>query len=68
MRKLDVNMQSQEMREKTRYFNSFMTDRPLSSRSQYIDLQSKSMEWFVYERDLSHEGVKHLVLPTMTYN
>ena len=52
MRKLGVNMQSQETREKTRYFNSFMTDRPLSSRSQYIDLQSKSMHWLLYDRHL----------------
>ena len=31
---------------------------PLSSRSQSIDLQRKSMDWFLYDWDLRHEGVK----------
>ena len=37
-------------------FNSFMR-RSLSYRNQSIDLQSKSMDWFLYHRDLRHERV-----------
>ena len=34
--------------------------RSLSYRNQSIDLQSKSVDWFLYDRDLSHERVnKH---------
>ena len=32
--------------------------RPLSYRNQSIDLQSKSMDWFLYDNDLRHERVK----------
>ena len=31
--------------------------RSLSNRNQSIDLQSKSMNWFLYDRDLRHEKV-----------
>ena len=34
--------------------------RSLSCRNQLIDFPSKSMEWFLYDRDLRHERVKHL--------
>ena len=34
--------------------------RSLSYRNQSIDLQSKSMGWFLYDRDLRHERVKYL--------
>ena len=34
--------------------------RSLSYRNQPIDLQSKSMDWFLYDEDLSHEKVKDL--------
>ena len=30
---------------------------PLSYRNQYIDLWSKSMDWFLYDNDLRHERV-----------
>ena len=33
--------------------------RPLSYRNQSIDLQSKSMDWFLYGNGLRHERVKH---------
>ena len=33
--------------------------RPLSYRNQYIDLQSKSMYWFLYDNGLRHERVKY---------
>ena len=36
--------------------NSFMT-RSLSYTNQPIDLQSKSMDWFLYDKDLRHERV-----------
>ena len=32
--------------------------RPLSNRNQSIDLQSKSMDWFLYDNSLRHERVK----------
>ena len=32
--------------------------RPLSYRNQSIYLQSKSMDWFLYDNDLRHERVK----------
>ena len=35
-------------------FNSFMTEVPTIS----TDLQNKSMDWFLYDRDLRHERVK----------
>ena len=31
--------------------------RSLSYRNQFIDMLSKSMEWFLYDRDLRHEKV-----------
>ena len=37
--------------------NSFM-NRSLAYRNQSIDLQSKSVNWFLYDRDLCHERVK----------
>ena len=32
--------------------------RPLSYRNQFIDLRSKSMDWFLYDNDLRDERVK----------
>ena len=32
--------------------------RSLSYRNQSIDLQSKSFDWFLYDRDLRHERIK----------
>ena len=32
--------------------------RSLSYRNQLIDLQNKSMDWFLYDRDLCHERVE----------
>ena len=40
-------------------FSSFMTE-SLSCRNHSIDLQSKSMDWFLYGRDLRHERVNKL--------
>ena len=34
--------------------------RSLSYRTQSTDFQSKSMDWFLYDRDLPHERVKML--------
>ena len=34
--------------------------RPLSYRNQSIDLQSKSMDWFLYDNNLLHERVKRI--------
>ena len=38
--------------------------RSLSYRTQSIDLQSKSMDWFLYERNLRHDRVKVLSSPS----
>ena len=38
--------------------------RPLSYRNQSIDLQSKSMDWFLYDNDFRHERVKVTYLST----
>ena len=35
--------------------------RSLSYRNEFIYLQSKSVDWFLYDRDLRHEGVKEVV-------
>ena len=32
--------------------------RSLSYRNQFIDFQSKSMDWFLYDRELCHERAK----------
>ena len=37
-------------------FNFFITE-SLSCKNQSIDLQSKSIDWFLYDRDLHHERV-----------
>ena len=37
--------------------NSFMT-KVLSYRNQSINLQSKPIDWFLYDRELPHERVK----------
>ena len=37
--------------------------RPLSYRNQFIDLRSKSMDWFLYDNGLRHERVKYVRLP-----
>ena len=43
--------------------------RPLSYRNQSIDLQSKSMDWFLYDNGIRHERVKHPVrLKKMPWN
>ena len=36
---------------------TFSYQRSLSYRNQSIDLPSKSMDWFLYDRDLRHERV-----------
>ena len=37
---------------------TFSWRRPLLYRNQSIDLGSKSMDWFLYDNGLRHEGVK----------
>ena len=43
------------------HLNFFMTEVPFL-RNQSIDLQSKSMNWFLYDRDLRHERINALLL------
>ena len=42
------------------FFNPFVTVIPTFG-NQSIDLQSKSMDWFLYDDDLGHERVKHFI-------
>ena len=39
-------------------FDSFMTEVSVRYRNQSIDLQSKSMDWFLFDKDLRRERVK----------
>ena len=43
------------------HLNSFMMEVPFI-RNQSIDLQSKSMDWFLSDRDLRHERINALLL------
>ena len=51
------------------FFSSFFSSltlswrRSLSYRNHSIDLQSKSMDWILYDGDLRHERVKNLKIP-----
>ena len=36
--------------------------RSLLYRNQFIDLQNKSMDWFLYDKNLRHEKVNALLL------
>ena len=42
-------------------FNSFISEVPIVYK-QVIDLQSKSMDWFLYDKDLHHERVKKSII------
>ena len=44
--------------------------RPLSYRNQSIDLQSKSMDWFLYDNGLRHERVNcsHYIVSTIVFS
>ena len=41
------------------YNSTLSWRRPLSQRNQSIDLLCQSMDWFLYDIDLRHEGVKN---------
>ena len=41
--------------------------RSLSYRNQSIDLQSKSMDWFLYDHGLRHESVKSFQTAAITF-
>ena len=46
----------------TRYnFENLSWRRLLSYRNQSIDMQSKSVNWFLYDNGLRHERVKNLL-------
>ena len=44
---------------------TFSWRRPLSYRNQSSDLQSKSMDWFLYDNGLRHERVKKTMVSTL---
>ena len=52
-----LNDESVHQCEQTAYLTHSWR-RPLSYRNQSIDLQSKSMDWVLYDNDLRHERVK----------
>ena len=41
-----------------RIYSTLSWRRPLSYRNQFIDLQSKSVNWFLYDNGLCHERVR----------
>ena len=43
-----------------------MTVGPILKKKQSINFQSKSMDWFLYEKDIHHERVKLHSLPEKT--
>ena len=45
---------------------NFSWRRSLSYRNQSIDLQSKAVDWFLYDRDLRHERVRERNLDVIT--
>ena len=47
------------------FLNSFMTE-SVSYKNQSIDLLFKSMDWFLYDRDLRHERVNWRVINDIT--
>ena len=47
------------------FLNSFMTE-SVSYKNQSIDLLCKSMDWFLYDRDLRHERVNWRVINDIT--
>ena len=42
-----------------KFYLTFSWRRPLSYGNQSIDLQSKSMDWFLYDNGLRHERAKY---------
>ena len=42
--------------------------RPISYRNQFIDLRSKSMDWFLYNVGLRHERVKLHAIKNIFYD
>ena len=51
-----------KLNNSTRMWDLISWRRSLSYRSQSIDLQSKSKDWFLYDRELSHKRLKHRAL------
>ena len=45
---------------------NFSWRKSLSYRNQSIDLQSKAVDWFLYDRDLRHERVRERNLDVIT--
>ena len=60
LEKFDSHLTKQQtlLRQKKIITLTFSWRRPLSYRNQPINLQSKSMDWFLYDNGLRHERVK----------
>ena len=56
---LSLNPFHTSPRNKILLLNSFMTE-AVSYTNQSIDMQSKSMDWFLYDGDLRHERVNSI--------
>ena len=61
----------QKSQDNTCIGTSFLTlswRRPISYRNQSIDLQSKPMDWFLYDTGLPHERVKKVTFITQVFS
>ena len=54
----DQNIRSKEIYWKKNIYLTLLWWRPLSYRNQSIDLQNKSMDWFLYDRNLRLERIQ----------
>ena len=52
-----VILAKKPLRPKSKEINSFRTEVP-TYRNRSIDLLYKSMDWFLFDRDLRHERIK----------
>ena len=55
-------LQQKTNKQKKTNFLLNLSWRPLSYRNQFIYLQRKSVEWFLYDRNLRRERVKDFIL------
>ena len=48
-------------------FHTYLMTKSLSYRNQCIDFQSKSMDWFLYDKDFRHERVNTFHVNALIY-
>ena len=59
--KININVSDSRVLQIVKSLLTFPWRRALSYRNQPIDLQSKSTDWVLYEKDFRHERVKVLM-------